>query len=733
MGEDNSRLLSPLRRNKYFSGKLLTARDFNLESFYNSKKIQILNRLINGTGIVCGLDLEDNKVVKKGNRWYVKISEGLAIAENGKEIIVSEKMENPIIPRPLDPDVFFNQEENVGSLIGLYISHESLEQNEITSPAVEEVGCEEKCEYNEYKETFRLFFDRLPDSQASKIIEYEKLTETNDETEQLDANQIASNYYSNFLKQTSSNGEKNSVLLAVLQQGTEQNSLEVTGSTKQHKKILANNMMLFNILTSHILSSENPHKIKPENIGAIKNINNVESSIDGSINLISNSFDIINKPDTSEIKIENKQTVESGKILLKLASVKEMIFGPVSLMKNELKYPPAVLLGKVDKAGDIPNETVQFMQDYDILENAETPTIKFKVVNITKNHFSIHVVNDSEVKQDLALRYWAIPVSDSEVNPEIELSPSSSLEKSIRVDPLFDENDTIEFEIDDKALQDSVTDITVNVSLQSKDDVVQQISAKYSSVTKKFEGKIDLTSIQLIPGEILTLSYQSGRDNIQATTRIAPKIIINEISSSEEITKKVTIRNENQKISLKILDYNLGNKTPRVKWSIDKLGESGIIRNFAGRNGTFELEQTIAILTSIDNPYALSNSRLELSYDFGIKTISVSIPVKIPNFKAEGNFQGNNNILISIWDTFLRDERKISATFALIDNKGKRYPSVERILSRERAGWFKTVGGPEEFLTEEYKSIGRKTKWKALEILYNYEKLSKTWTFTIKR
>ena len=45
----------PLERNRYFYGKLLTVRDFEIEQKYTRSSSQLMNRLALGAGVVCGL------------------------------------------------------------------------------------------------------------------------------------------------------------------------------------------------------------------------------------------------------------------------------------------------------------------------------------------------------------------------------------------------------------------------------------------------------------------------------------------------------------------------------------------------------------------------------------------------------------------------------------------------------------------------------------------------------
>jgi hypothetical protein len=64
--------LSHLKRNRFFSGKLLTAEDFALEQEYVRERLKRHNRYLHGFGVVFGLEVSRN-------RKAIVISPGLAI------------------------------------------------------------------------------------------------------------------------------------------------------------------------------------------------------------------------------------------------------------------------------------------------------------------------------------------------------------------------------------------------------------------------------------------------------------------------------------------------------------------------------------------------------------------------------------------------------------------------------------------------------------------------------
>lgn len=71
-------------RNHYFFGKLMTVRDFENEQVYLNSKRRLGNRMLNGAGIVCGLD-----IIMVDSRT-ISLESGMAIDYEGREIVVAE-------------------------------------------------------------------------------------------------------------------------------------------------------------------------------------------------------------------------------------------------------------------------------------------------------------------------------------------------------------------------------------------------------------------------------------------------------------------------------------------------------------------------------------------------------------------------------------------------------------------------------------------------------------------
>ena len=81
------------RRPLYFHGMLLDDADFRDEQEYHTQKRRLLNRMLHGSGVVCGLALE-----KKDDKT-ITISCGLALDCSGCEIFVPCDFKVPV-PQP---------------------------------------------------------------------------------------------------------------------------------------------------------------------------------------------------------------------------------------------------------------------------------------------------------------------------------------------------------------------------------------------------------------------------------------------------------------------------------------------------------------------------------------------------------------------------------------------------------------------------------------------------------
>jgi hypothetical protein len=87
--------LRPFVRNRYFYGKLLDVHHLEMEQDYHNGKRWLLNRLVTGAGVLCGLDIRLTSDLKG-----VWVTPGIAIDYAGREIVVPRQTEPVPLPAP---------------------------------------------------------------------------------------------------------------------------------------------------------------------------------------------------------------------------------------------------------------------------------------------------------------------------------------------------------------------------------------------------------------------------------------------------------------------------------------------------------------------------------------------------------------------------------------------------------------------------------------------------------
>ena len=142
----------PLERNRYFYGKLLTVRDFEIEQKYTRNSSQLMRRLVYGAGVVCGLG------VSASDDSTLLIESGMAIDYLGRMVTVEE----PLLRKLAMID---GQED----LKGKESAYLCLEYQETNREPVNAVGAAsgESRQYNITREGSHLFLtSQEPDCRA---------------------------------------------------------------------------------------------------------------------------------------------------------------------------------------------------------------------------------------------------------------------------------------------------------------------------------------------------------------------------------------------------------------------------------------------------------------------------------------------------------------------------------------------------------------------------------------
>ncbi len=152
--------LYPFERNRYYAGKMLTSADFRAEQDYFNNKRRFLNRLLYGSGIICGcsvFNLDDLSFL---------VESGVVIDGLGREIVV----ETSVVKKLSAVEGFDRLETDRARLCIRY-----QEQEVHTVYALGNRETEQEYEYNRIQEGYQLFLMDAAEKASGLDVESEFL------------------------------------------------------------------------------------------------------------------------------------------------------------------------------------------------------------------------------------------------------------------------------------------------------------------------------------------------------------------------------------------------------------------------------------------------------------------------------------------------------------------------------------------------------------------------------
>lgn len=138
----NNNNLFPFERNRYFYGKMLTARDFETEQRYFNNKRRLLNRILFGAGVVCGLGVYQN------DDTSFSVETGIALDYLGREIVVP----SPIIRKLQMVDGYDSLERSEQAY--LCLKYAQLDREPVNNIGAADHDSEQ---FNKIEEGYRLY------------------------------------------------------------------------------------------------------------------------------------------------------------------------------------------------------------------------------------------------------------------------------------------------------------------------------------------------------------------------------------------------------------------------------------------------------------------------------------------------------------------------------------------------------------------------------------------------
>ena len=150
--------LGTFNRVRYFTGQLLVPDDLLQEQAYFNGKRHLINRIVSGSGIVCGLGLESLRILHQDSQYLeVQIGGGFAIDGCGKEIIVKDDEE----PKRVKTEDLFDEATTATRRLGLFLTREDIPSSPVP---IYLTSSSNKLSASREKESFRLILKPIDES-----------------------------------------------------------------------------------------------------------------------------------------------------------------------------------------------------------------------------------------------------------------------------------------------------------------------------------------------------------------------------------------------------------------------------------------------------------------------------------------------------------------------------------------------------------------------------------------
>jgi hypothetical protein len=233
--------LDHFEKNRYFQGKLMTARDMLAEQQYHANRLETINRFASGTGILAGLTISEFE--DKGEELQVTIEPGLAIDTAGRPVVVKNPTTRSV-PKPEGGELY------------LYIEYDNEMKDPVPVPGEEPLNDEES-EESRILEVFTVSArETAPRSDTTPArIEFPDFENTDKSVAEM-AQEIVSTYHDERRSDIDTSTDTE-VFIGSFKRtpGGEWRP----GSETKDRPFVYDNEMLFSMLVSHVTDTENPH------------------------------------------------------------------------------------------------------------------------------------------------------------------------------------------------------------------------------------------------------------------------------------------------------------------------------------------------------------------------------------------------------------------------------------------------------------------------------------------
>lgn len=243
MGHDSEpreteRTATRFEKNRFFEGKLMTARDMRAEQQYHAERLELVTRHTTGSGIVSGLDVRS--IESTDDELVISIDPGVAIDRAGRPIVV-ETPTTESLPAPDGTEIYPR----------LRFDESPLEP----VPVPDAGGPSAETEPNRLVEEFELTYRETPPTQATRPAV--DLSIAPDAEPSTVGDRLAAAYHD-----ASRPADRDSESTAVSLGGFERQSDGewVRSQTASQPTYVYDSELVYHMLVDHLTDTENPHR-----------------------------------------------------------------------------------------------------------------------------------------------------------------------------------------------------------------------------------------------------------------------------------------------------------------------------------------------------------------------------------------------------------------------------------------------------------------------------------------
>jgi len=230
--------LRQFEKNRFFEGKLMTARDMETEQTYHAGRFHLLNRLETGSGILRGLSIDS--VEERDGELAVTVEPGVAVDRWGRPIVVEHTTTTTLAP----PN---------GDEIYLFLSFAESSLESVPVPDVRGAS-EREHESNRTVEGFELTYRETP-PEREPVPEAD--TRGDGASDPVRRARSVGDEYHRRNRSSRDDPEDPAILVGAFERDRDDDWVESDASSPQ---LAYDNEMLYAALIDHVTDTENPHE-----------------------------------------------------------------------------------------------------------------------------------------------------------------------------------------------------------------------------------------------------------------------------------------------------------------------------------------------------------------------------------------------------------------------------------------------------------------------------------------